>query len=242
MHNGALYYAIFNGLGYLAAAIIFYHESKRKQFSSEELLYILFGALFGGLIGSRIGSALFVYYEYYSQHVLDLLVPQVGGKTLVGGLIGGYLGVIITKKILKVNHPTGDLFAPGLAIGIAIGRIGCFLNGCCYGISTNLPWGVSFKGMLRHPTQLYESIFCFMLFIYLWLIRKTVKREGYLFKIFLLLYSFFRFWVEFFREDKVIMVINLSIAQVISGLIFLISASYFFKETKSSAVICQDEK
>lgn len=227
--SGALWYSIFNALGYLAAAIIFYQESKRKQFSFEALLYILFGALLGGLIGSRLGSALFVYQEYYSKHILDILIPQVGGKTLVGGLIGGYLGVIIAKKILKFNRSTGDLFAPGLAIAIAIGRIGCFLNGCCYGVPTNLPWGVVIKGIARHPTQIYESIFCFALFIYLWSIRKAISKEGVLFKLFLLWYAFFRFWIEFLREDKVRSVSNLSIAQIIAAVIFTLCGVYFLR-------------
>lgn len=227
--SGTLWYTFFNAVGYLAAAIIFYRESKRKRYSLETLLYILFGALLGGLIGSRIGSALFVYQEHFSKHILDFLVPQAGGKTLVGGLIGGYLGVVIAKKILKFARPTGDLFAPGLALGIAIGRIGCFLNGCCYGIHTNLPWAVVIKGTARHPTQIYESIFCFALFIYLWSIRKAISKEGDLFKLFLLWYAFFRFWIEFLREDKVRSVSNLSIAQIIAAVIFTLCGVYFLR-------------
>lgn len=230
--SGTLWYGIFNAIGYLAATIIFCIEAKRKKFPLEILLYVLFGALLGGLIGSRLGSALFVYQGYYSKHFSDLFVPQVGGKTLVGGLIGGCIGVIIAKKILKFNRSTGDLFAPGLAIAIAIGRIGCCLNGCCYGIPTNLPWGVVFKGVVSHPTQIYESIFCLGLFIYLWLVRKKVNKEGDLFKIFLLLYAFFRFWIEFLRADKVIMAFHLSIAQIVSSFIFIVLAFYFLRAKK----------
>ncbi len=230
--SGVLWYSIFNAIGYLAAGVIFYLELKRKQFSSERLLYILFGALLGGLIGSRIGSAIFVYPEYYSKHIFDIFVPQVGGKTLVGGLLGGYLGVVITKKIFKFTRSTGDLFAPGLAIGIAIGRIGCFLNGCCFGTAANLPWGVVYKGLLRHPVQIYESIFCFGLFIYLWSMRAKIKSEDDLFKIFLFLYASFRFGIEFLRADKVIAAFNLSIAQVISAMVCIIILVYFFKRHK----------
>ena len=225
------WYAIFNGLGYLAAAIIFYKEAKRKQFSFETLLYIFFGALLGGLIGSKLGSALFVYPAYYSKHFFDIFVPQVGGKTLVGGLIGGYLGVIIAKKMLKFNRSTGDLFAPGIAIGIGFGRIGCFLNGCCYGVPTRLPWGVVFKGVERHPTQLYESIFCIALFIFLWSIRRAVRKEGDLFKIFLLVYSFFRFWTEFLRADAVNAAFGLSFAQIISLIVFAVVTVYFSRRS-----------
>lgn len=123
---GSVSYSIFSILAYSAAGAIFYLETKRKKIASEQLIYIVFAALLGALIGNRLGSALFVYREFYIKNPLAILSPEVGGKTIVGGLIGGYLGVIIAKKILKVKRSTGDLFAPGLALGIAIGRIGCF--------------------------------------------------------------------------------------------------------------------
>jgi phosphatidylglycerol:prolipoprotein diacylglycerol transferase len=233
-HFGIMSYSIFSTLAYGSAGIIFYLEAKRRKIESEPLIYIVFAALLGGLIGSRIGSALFVYREFYFKNPLALLSPEVGGKTIVGGLIGGYIGVIIAKKILKVNRSTGDLFAPGLALGIAIGRVGCFLNGCCYGAISHLPWSVMIKGELRHPTQLYESLFCFGLFIFLWLIRKRVDKEGDLFKIFLFIYSFFRFWIEFLRADKVMIAFNLSIAQIVCVFVFCYLAVYFLKQNKES--------
>ncbi len=210
---GRIGYSLFSVLAYSAGGAIIYFEAKRKKYNSENVLYIVFAALLGGLIGSKLGSALFVYPDFYIKNPLAILFPEVGGKTIVGGLIGGYLGVVIAKKVLKVKRSTGDLFAPGLALGIAIGRIGCFLNGCCYGIPTSLPWGIFYKGAIRHPTQIYESIFCFMLFLYLWVVRKKVRKEGDLFKIFLLIYSFFRFWIEFLRADKVMVIFNLSIVR-----------------------------
>lgn len=229
---GRLGYSLFSVLAYGAAGVIIYLEAKRKKYNSENVLYIVFAALFGGLIGSKLGSALFVYPDFYIKNPLAILFPEVGGKTIVGGLIGGYLCVVIAKRILKVKRSTGDLFAPGLALGIAIGRIGCFLNGCCYGISSHLPWAVMFKGESRHPTQLYESLFCFILFIFLWLMRKQINKEGDLFKIFLFIYSFFRFWIEFLRADKVMVVFNLSIAQIVSAFIFCLLSVYFLTQEK----------
>ena len=101
---GVMSYSIFNTLAYTVAGIIFYLEAKRKKLASESLIYIVFGALLGGLIGSRFGSALFVYREFYYKNPLALLSPEVGGKTIVGGLIGGYLGVVIAKRILKIKR------------------------------------------------------------------------------------------------------------------------------------------
>jgi len=235
--SGTVWYSFFNALGYLVAAIIFYREAKRKQYSVEILLYIVFGALLGGLIGSRLGSALFVYRAYYAHHLSDLCVPHVGGKTLVGGLIGGYFGAIIAKKIMHFNRSTGDLFAPGLAIGIAIGRIGCFLNGCCYGTPTRLPWGIPIQGVSRHPTQLYESVFCFFLFIFLLRMRAKVRREGDLFLLFLFCYSFFRFWIEFLREDRVMTALNISLAQAIAAVIVFICGVHFFRQKGNTSCV-----
>ncbi len=235
-------YSIFSAIAYLTAGAIFYFEAKRKKYPAETLLYILFGALLGGLIGSRLGSALFVYWQYYSKNFLNIFIPQIGGKTLVGGLIGGYAGTIIAKRILKFRRSTGDLFAPGLAIGIGIGRIGCLLNGCCYGLETKLPCGINAGGVIRHPAQIYESIFCFLLFIYLWSLRKKIKREGDLFKIFLLAYAFFRFWIEFLRADRVMAGPNLSIAQIISALAFILVAVYFLKRGKNGEEGLYEEK
>lgn len=197
-------YNVFSAIAYGTGLYLYYLEVRRKQIPVEPLLYILVGALVGGLIGSKVGSVFFVYWGYFSKHLSHIFIPQIGGKTLVGGLIGGYLGVIFTKKIIKFNRSTGDLFAPALAIGIAIGRIGCFLNGCCYGIN-------------GFPTQLIESAFCFGLFIYLWSVRKLVKREGDLFRTFLFAYAFFRFWIEFFRADAVGGFFGLDSAQAISA-------------------------
>lgn len=223
--TGSTWYSLFSVLAYSSAGFIFYIEARRKNYHSEQLLYVVFAALLGALIGSRLGSALFVYREYFVKDPLVLLSPMAGGKTIVGGIVGGYLGVVIAKKILKIKRSTGDLFAPGLALGIGIGRIGCFLNGCCYGAITGVPWAVNIKGVLRHPTQIYESLFGFALFIFLWRIRKNVKQEGDLFKIFILAYAFFRFWIEFLRADRVMVFLNLSVAQIISIIFFVVAAA-----------------
>ncbi len=228
MVTGAIFYSIFNSMGYGVAFSLFFLEAKRKKYPLEPLLWILFGSLLGGLIGSKLRSTVFVYHQYFTHHPYDILVPQVGGKTLVGGLIGGYIGTVIAKKIVKFERSTGDLFAPGLALGIAIGRVGCLLNGCCYGRPTNFSWGIEAHGKLVHPTQIYEAIFCFALFIVLWRVRKRIVKDGRLFKLFLLSYCFFRFWVEFLRGDAVPGVLNFSMAQFIACVAFVFLAGEWF--------------
>jgi phosphatidylglycerol:prolipoprotein diacylglycerol transferase len=218
--SGAIWYTIFNVLGYSAAGAVFYCEARRrKTFSGETLLYVMLGALVGALLGSKLGSALFVYPQYFWSHPWVLLLPQTGGKTLVGGIIGGYLGVVIAKKILKIESSTGDLFAPALSLGIAIGRIGCFLNGCCGGVN----------GL---PVQLYESTFCLILFFVLFYLRAKRLRNGDLFKVFLLAYSAFRFAIEFSRADTVSGFFGLSQAQLICSIVFIWVAQSFLRRKR----------
>ncbi|HOW43388.1 MAG TPA: prolipoprotein diacylglyceryl transferase [Candidatus Omnitrophota bacterium] len=225
-----LSYSICNAVAYLAAAFLFYLEAKRKQYPLEPVLHVLFGSLLGALIGSRLGSAFFVYPDFFTRNPLAILLPQLGGKTLVGGLIGGYLGVVITRRIIGFRRSTGDLFAPGVALGIAIGRIGCFLNGCCFGLESHLPWAVSFNGIPSHPAQLYESIFSLGLFLMIWKLRTGIAVEGDLFKIFLFSYAAFRFMIEFLRADQVGGWGGLSIAQWISLAVLCQVGEYFLQE------------
>ena len=100
------------------------------------------------------------------------------GKTIVAGLAGAYLAVEWAKRVLGVRVKTGDTFALPLALALAVGRWGCFFNGCCYGVETGLPWGVNFgDGVRRHPTQIYESLFHFgMALILIEIARRDVLR------------------------------------------------------------------
>jgi len=103
----------------------------------------------------------------------------LSSKTIVGGLIGGLIAVEIVKKIAGIRTPTGDLFAIPLCVGIAVGRIGCFLTGLddgTFAVATTLPWGINFgDGIARHPTQLYEIVFLLVLAAVLWRMAPRVR-------------------------------------------------------------------
>ena len=123
--------------------------------------WILGAAILGGLIGSHLLAA----FEDPSglKNAWPQLGLEFGGKTIVGGLIGALLTVEWAKRVLGITVATGDLLAVPLCVGVAIGRIGCFLSGLedqSYGIATGLPWGIDIgDGIKRHPTQLYEMLF-----------------------------------------------------------------------------------
>lgn len=160
---------------------------------------IAVAALIGGVLGSKI----FIWILYFPQlSSSDIISFFASGRTIVGGFIGGMTAVYLTKKYFKIHSKMGNLFAPAIALGLSVGRIGCFLRGSCFGIPTNLPWGVDFgDGINRHPTQIYESLFALGMFFYLDYLRKKNPKPGELLKIFLIFYFVFRFFLEFIKYE-----------------------------------------
>ena len=158
-------------------------------------------ALIGGLIGSHV---LFAFEDLATLRAAAAdPVRILQGKTIVGGLLGGLLAVEFVKARRGVTVATGDLLVLPLALGIAIGRIGCFLTGLDDGTSgtaTSLPWGVDFgDGISRHPTQLYEIVFLIVLLIVVMRLASQPTPAGDAFKLFLLGYLTCRVLVDFIK-------------------------------------------
>ncbi len=127
------------------------------------------------------------------------------GKTILAGLVGGYLGVELAKELLGVTIKTGDSFAVPVAATVAVGWLACFVGGCCYGKPTSLPWGVVFHdGVARHPTQLYESAFHALPAVFLaWTERRGLFRNQRI-KLYLIAYLVYRFCTEFLRPEPIL--------------------------------------
>jgi phosphatidylglycerol:prolipoprotein diacylglycerol transferase len=138
--------------------------------------------------------------------VLDLFsLWFADGKTVTAGLIGAYVTVEVAKRLLDVRAKTGDGFAAPLAFAMAVGRWGCFINGCCNGTATDLPWGVPFdidgQRVSCHPTQIYESVFHLLMgVLLLWLARRDLF-PGNRLKLYLIAYGVYRFLTEFIRPE-----------------------------------------
>jgi phosphatidylglycerol:prolipoprotein diacylglycerol transferase len=127
------------------------------------------------------------------------------GKTILCGLVGGYFGVEIAKWCLDLKLKTGDSFAVPVAAAVAVGRLGCFYGGCCYGTPTALPWGVVFPTVdqvARHPTQLYEFAFHVACAVVLAALRRDGIFRGQLIKLYIIAYAVYRFATEFIRPEE----------------------------------------
>ena len=195
---------VFEAIAYALGARIYFRRRRRAagpRLDVSQGLDVLVGCLVGALLGSR----LLAWAEAPAAFAARLSEPDVWlrGKTIVGGLLGGWLGVEIAKRRAGIARATGDAVVLPLAVGIAIGRIGCFLTGLddrTYGVPTALPWGVDFgDGVRRHPTALYEMVFLAAFAAAVPALSRRLRREGDLFLAFVAVYLAFRFLVEFLK-------------------------------------------
>ncbi|OBF50672.1 prolipoprotein diacylglyceryl transferase [Mycolicibacterium monacense] len=205
-------HGVFIGLGVLAALVVFVAEARRRGAVNEQSVVAASGALVGGAIGMRLSG--------WARH-LDLTANpslaeawQFGSRSILGGLLGAYLGVLVAKRIGGYRGKTGDLFAPAVALGIAVGRIGCHLTEAP-GRPTTLPWGIHapattpdcpgcLTGQAMHPSFLYEIAFQLAAFVILLWLRDRIRHPGELFVLYIAGYATFRFLVEFTRANETV--------------------------------------
>lgn len=200
---------VFEALGYFAGARVYFSLRRRQRADAlplEQNLWLLVGCVFGAWAGSKLLAWLESPHHYLALLRTDP-AALMGGKTIVGGLLGGWAGIEFAKARLGLTRSTGDTFVWPLALGTAIGRLGCFFTGLSdqtYGIATGLPWGVDFgDGVFRHPTQLYESFFVLFLALAIQLgTRRRSLPSGARFRLYFAGYFAFRFLVEFLKPRE----------------------------------------
>ncbi|HUH07511.1 MAG TPA: prolipoprotein diacylglyceryl transferase family protein [Egibacteraceae bacterium] len=200
-------------LGVLAACAVFFAEARRRRVANLQLVWVALGSVVMGGVFARASTA-WRYLAAAPEPSLAGLWLQ-GGRSILGGLAGAYLGAVLTKRLVGYRAKTGDLFAPAVALGMAVGRWGCFLTEQI-GTPTRLPWGISVSpeiaaqipncphcetGAAMHPSFLYEIAFHAVMFGALLWLRPRVRTPGELLKIYLLAYALFRFAVEFVRGN-----------------------------------------
>jgi phosphatidylglycerol:prolipoprotein diacylglycerol transferase len=202
----------FVGLGVLAAALVFGLETRRRRMTDDRLWAVVAGALVGGALLARLGT----WAEQLDlRHNASFVEAWLyGNRSILSGLLGAYVGAVVAKRLVGYRARTGDLFAPAVAIGMAVGRIGCFLTEQP-GAATGLPWGIHapasipgcppcVAGAAMHPSFLYEIAFHLAAFAALLALRDRIREPGELLKIYLLGYAAFRFAVEFVRGNEAV--------------------------------------
>jgi phosphatidylglycerol:prolipoprotein diacylglycerol transferase len=196
-------HAVFEVLAYACGFQLYLFLRRRwprAEVPLEKNMWLIVGCVFGALVGSKLLAWLESPLEYWRNR--EHLTALLGGKTIVGGLLGGWVGVELAKRRLGIAHSTGDVYVFPLALGMSIGRIGCFMTGLAdhtYGVHTSLPWAVDFGDGPRHPTQLYEIAFLVVLAAAVALRMRRPYENGVPFRLFMLGYLSFRFAVEFIK-------------------------------------------
>lgn len=240
-------YGVFIAAAFFFGLALAVRQAKIAGEEPQKIMDLGFYILISAIVGSRLLYIIVEFPEYISDPVKILKVWE-GGLVFYGGFIMTTATVIVYARKHKMNiWKVGDIFAPSVAIGQGVGRLGCFFAGCCYGKETSLPWGVVFTDSNTlapmnthlHPTQLYDSANGFTIFIILIILRRFKKFDGQLFWTYTLLYALGRFSVEIFRGDDRGFVIEqvLSTSQFIAILLLMASIIMLMKLKRQRAEI-----
>jgi phosphatidylglycerol:prolipoprotein diacylglycerol transferase len=239
-------YGVLLALAFMAALFVSSRLAGRDGLPRERVFDLGLWMLLGGLVGSKL--LLMVAEPEYGSDWHNLLSIDFlrSGGVWYGGFLGGLLtGVLLIRRYKLSFWKVTDAFAPGVALGQAVGRQGCFAAGCCWGRPTEVPWGVEFgeaahritgvpTGIHLHPTQLYESAAALLIFLLLYRLHRRKRFDGQVIATYAVLYGLTRFTIEFFRDDPrgdiagLTTLTHLSTSQLISllvavgGVVFLI--------------------
>jgi phosphatidylglycerol:prolipoprotein diacylglycerol transferase len=203
-------YGFFVALGFALGIWTAVKVGKAQGVPSPQVMDMAFVMIVCAIIGSRLFYVL-INFSYYKAHPLDILKLWQGGLVFSGGLVATTAAMLWYLRRHQLSFwSTGDLWAPSLALGQAIGRIGCFMAGCCYGRPTGSSWGVGFThpkalaplNIPLYPTQAFEAFSGFVIFLILLFLHGKRKFEGQVFLWYLILHSTARLFVERFRGDE----------------------------------------
>ena len=239
-------YGLFLALGLLAGVMVTWKIKRREKIGTRQVFEMALLIIIAGIIGAR-GLYVFMNMSQYSNRPIDIFKIWEGGFVFAGGIIVAISIIALYAwrrglSFLKL----GDLWAPAMAIGQGIGRVGCFFAGCCYGTPTDLKWGVVFNNpysmaplhISLHPTQLYSAASGFLIFVVLLLLHSKKKFEGQVFLWFLILHSTARLAIERFRGDArgILLAGTMTFTQSAAILILMTAViTLFFIKAKRSA-------
>ncbi len=199
-----------------------------------------------GIIVSRLLHVIDLW-DYYRQNPAQIIGGA--GLSIYGAVLGAALGIWVYSRLKKINFGyLADLTAPGIILGQAIGRVGCTLNGCCYGVPTNAAYGIIYTnpdsfaplGIAFQPTQIYEIIYNLIVFALLFKLRRRLRPDGSLFAIYLSLYALWRFGIDFIREGTPFF-LGLHQAQVISIIVLAIAIPWLVLRARWAKVKAEAE-
>jgi phosphatidylglycerol---prolipoprotein diacylglyceryl transferase len=225
--------------GWILCKKIFIKNSDITEKFDDYITYLVIGIILGG----RLGYIIFYNFNYYLHNIFDIFKIWQGGMSFHGGLLGVIIAsILFAKKNNQNPFVYMDLVSLVAPIGIFFGRLANFINSELYGTTTEVPWSVTFiqiDNLSRHPSQLYEAVLeGVILFLILMHFRKKnyLTKPGLISGLFLIFYSIFRFFIEFFRvpdEQLGHLIFNLSMGQIISLIFVMIGTILFYLKNEN---------
>jgi phosphatidylglycerol:prolipoprotein diacylglycerol transferase len=231
------WYGILVALGFLAGLWTASRRARLSGIAPEQIFDLGPWLILGGILGGRVLYVISYWREEFAGNLREIFMVQHGGLVFYGGLIGATICGVSYLQLKKLPlWKIADIVAPSIALGYVFGRIGCLMNGCCYGRECELPWAIHFPaghathGLPVHPTEIYDSLLNLGLYSFLaWLFRRKTF-DGQIFAAYLISYAVLRSFVEYFRGDYPVHYLwgvatpaqLVSIAIVIGGLLLFV--------------------
>ncbi len=241
------WYSIFILIGLFIGGTLLFRESRKFNINNEFLSNLIFWTIIVAIIGSRLYFVAF-HLDYYSNNPIDIIKIWEGGLAIHGAIIFGFLFILFYTMKYKVKMiRILDMIVPSLLIGQAVGRWGNFFNQEAFGSEVSKSFlsnlhipnfiidNMYVNGAYHHPTFLYESLWCFLGFIIILIIRKFYKylKNGQLSGLYFMWYSIGRFFIEALRTDS-LMFRNFKVAQVVSVILFVVGLILFVRKMRGS--------
>lgn len=216
-----MWYGVIIAAAMVVAVVVIYRRAPMHDILPDKTLDFVLITVPAGVVGARLYYVFFNWSDYAGDFYKIINIRN-GGLAIHGGLIFGFLAAVLLCMLWNIR-PLNllDLAVPAISIAQSIGRWGNYFNSEAHGGPTKLPWGIPVNGQMVHPTFLYESIWCFLLFFVLIYIDNRRRFEGQTFLLYGILYSFERFFVEGLRTDS-LMLGPFKQAQVLSATVFVL--------------------
>jgi phosphatidylglycerol:prolipoprotein diacylglycerol transferase len=235
-------YGVLLALAYLAGLQLAVVRARRAGLDGARIMDLGIYLIIAALVGAKL-MLVAVDFDLFRRQPRELLSLVRAAGVFYGGLLAAFaVAVILIRRYRLPLWTTTDVFAPGIALGHVVGRLGCLLAGCCYGRATDLPWGITFTdpaaaanvgtplGIPLHPTQLYEAGAELLILVFLLATERRGRPfPGRTFWSYLLLYAISRFIIEFFRGDDRGMVFGLSTSQAVSLVVAPVAGAMLLK-------------
>ncbi len=226
------WYGIFIAAAVLVCSLLFQRRAVAAGFSRETASEVVFWSVIVGILGGRIGHVL-SHLPYYARHLVEIVQIRNGGLSVQGAIVAVllFLSAYTAARRLPLLLLLDEI-ALVTPLGQAIGRIGCFLNGCCYGRVSDAPWAISLPalgtGHRVHPTELYYSGLDLVLFVFLLILSKMKTRDGELFGFYLLLFGLLRYGLDGLRGDLLPTKFGITMTQVLGVATFAFGALFLW--------------